>query len=54
VTSRIQNKLVADNPDIDFAFVKTTASERKIHDKIMDAIIKKYNPKSKEPTELVV
>ena len=45
---------MTENPDIDFAFVKASASDRKIHDTIMDAIIKKYRPKTKERAEAVV
>lgn len=50
----MQKKLVSDNPDIDFAFVKASASDRKINDRIMDAIIKKYKPKTKERAGLIL
>jgi len=38
---------------MDFPFARPTASDRKIHDKIMDSIIKKYNPTKKERIERV-
>ena len=48
ITAKVQNKLVADNPDIDFAFARASASDRKIHDTIMESIIKKYKPSKKD------
>lgn len=48
MTAKIQSKLATDNPDIDFKFARASMADRKIHDKIMDAIIKRYRPNKKE------
>jgi hypothetical protein len=53
LTQGVQQKLKEDNPDMDFPFARPSASDRKIHDKIMDSIIKKYNPTKKERIERV-